>query len=129
MYKRGNLYFSFCLLAYQCSYFTESCLQSTGKMSLFRSCKIKYERAHASTSGRFYKHFPPQKPSFALPLGPELLTTFKGYFCERNKPLASSWTNDLHHVLMSPDMLVLPAPSPMTVSCCLPTFSAPHTFP
>lgn len=29
---------------------------------------------------------------------------------------------------MSPEMLVLPAPSPVTVSC-LPTPSAPHTFP
>lgn len=91
------LYFSFCLLAHWCSSFIESCLQSTCEMSLFRCCKIKYKQAHTSTSGRFYKHFPPQKPSFALPQGPELLMTFEGYFCERTKLLASSWTNELHH--------------------------------
>lgn len=113
MKKRGNLYSLFSLLAHWCSCFSESHLQSTGETSVFRSCKIKYERLYSSTSGRFYKHFLLQRPSFALLLGPELLMTFKGYFSERSKPLSSSWTNDLRYVLMSPSqkcqfLLLLP---------------------
>lgn len=131
MEKRGNLYFLFSLPTQWCSYFTGSHLQSTGEMLVFRSYKkIKHEQLHSSTLGTFYENFPLQRPSFVL-LGPELLMTFKGHFGERSKLLASRWTNDLHHVLMSPSQkcwFLLP-PSAMVVSRCLSTFSAPHTCP
>lgn len=122
----GDFYFLFWPLACWCNYFTESCLQSTGKMTSFRFCKMKCEQAHISSSGRFHKHFPPQKPGFALPLAPKHLKTSKGCFCKRNKPLSSSWTNDLRHILMSPKMLALPAPSPMTLSVVHQHFQLPY---